>query len=147
MLPLLAPPPTKSNLDCARNKQAAANAAAAAGSAVSGDAAESKGMVNGTSETAVKIAIGTGGGGSSISACFGCGVACSITNVSPHGALCNSCFHHWRYVFFVSSCPRVDDNALSLCDRGSFRKKSLMRKRWNTTHKDLLVTFFFHTVP
>lgn len=28
--------------------------------------------------------------------CVGCGVACSIVNQSPHGALCASCFHHWR---------------------------------------------------
>lgn len=29
--------------------------------------------------------------------CFGCGVTCNQTNASPHGALCNSCYHHWRY--------------------------------------------------
>lgn len=29
--------------------------------------------------------------------CIGCGVACNHTNISPYGALCNSCFHHWRY--------------------------------------------------
>lgn len=29
--------------------------------------------------------------------CVGCGVACNHTNTSPLGALCKSCFHHWRY--------------------------------------------------
>lgn len=29
--------------------------------------------------------------------CVGCGVPCNRTNTSPHGALCNSCYHHWRY--------------------------------------------------
>lgn len=29
--------------------------------------------------------------------CVGCGVPCNRTNKSPHGALCNSCYHHWRY--------------------------------------------------
>lgn len=33
---------------------------------------------------------------SAVSTCVGCGVACSIVNQSPHGALCTSCFHHWR---------------------------------------------------
>lgn len=29
--------------------------------------------------------------------CVGCGVTCNHTNSSPLGALCKSCFHHWRY--------------------------------------------------
>ena len=29
--------------------------------------------------------------------CVGCGVTCNHTNTSPLGALCKSCFHHWRY--------------------------------------------------
>lgn len=32
-----------------------------------------------------------------LNGCIGCGVACNKTYVSPQGALCNSCFHHWRY--------------------------------------------------
>ncbi|XP_037038596.1 REST corepressor 3 isoform X2 [Bradysia coprophila] len=28
--------------------------------------------------------------------CSRCGVACNYTNLSVHGELCNSCFHHWR---------------------------------------------------
>lgn len=34
-----------------------------------------------------------------LNGCIGCGVACNKTYVSPQGALCNSCFHHWRYWF------------------------------------------------
>lgn len=36
---------------------------------------------------------GEGGG-----ACSNCGVACTVTHVTPKGALCNSCYQHWRYV-------------------------------------------------
>ncbi|XP_037914688.1 REST corepressor 2 isoform X2 [Hermetia illucens] len=28
--------------------------------------------------------------------CSGCGVPCNMVNNTPHGRLCNSCFHHWR---------------------------------------------------
>lgn len=41
--------------------------------------------------------LGNGNGASKIKECVGCGVPCNQTNVSPHGALCNSCYHHWRY--------------------------------------------------
>lgn len=30
--------------------------------------------------------------------CSNCGVACTVTHVTPKGALCNSCYQHWRYV-------------------------------------------------
>lgn len=41
--------------------------------------------------------LGNANGASKIKECFGCGVPCNHTNASPHGALCNSCYHHWRY--------------------------------------------------
>lgn len=31
--------------------------------------------------------------------CSNCGVACNILNNSPHGKLCSSCHHHWRYKY------------------------------------------------
>lgn len=33
--------------------------------------------------------------------CSNCGVACNILNSSPHGKLCSSCHHHWRYISFI----------------------------------------------
>lgn len=34
---------------------------------------------------------------SSCKTCTGCGIPCTQTHSTPNGALCNSCFHHWRY--------------------------------------------------
>lgn len=31
-------------------------------------------------------------------ACSNCGVVCTVTQVTAKGALCNSCYQHWRYV-------------------------------------------------
>lgn len=39
--------------------------------------------------------------------CVGCGVPCNQTNASPHGALCKSCYHHWRYWGFFESKSNV----------------------------------------
>lgn len=34
-------------------------------------------------------------------ACSNCGVICTVTQVTAKGALCNSCYQHWRYVSYL----------------------------------------------
>lgn len=48
------------------------------------------------------LTAGNNNGTSQTKDCFSCGVPCNHTNASPHGALCNSCFHHWRYSIHYS---------------------------------------------
>lgn len=44
-------------------------------------------------------------------ACSNCGVICTVTQVTAKGALCNSCYQHWRYVSYL-----VLDREEGFCD-------------------------------
>lgn len=44
-------------------------------------------------------------------ACSNCGVICTVTQVTAKGALCNSCYQHWRYVFYL-----ILDREEGFCD-------------------------------
>lgn len=49
--------------------------------------------------------------------CVQCGVPCNRTNASPHGALCNSCYHHWRYTSHKFYQISKENPSKSTCSR------------------------------
>lgn len=68
--------------------------------------------------------IGCSGQNQKTKDCVGCGVTCNHTNTSPFGALCKSCFHHWRYTAVDYFCFSPNFNLIfSFYSQTPFKKQ------------------------